>query len=235
MAIVRGSDNMRFAPGFLSNRVVTPGSQTFLTAGTYTFTWPDADTVVVELWGAGGGGSGYGVSGTTFYASAGYDGENSSFNSSVIAYGGKHGGGQSAGTVQTATSITLTGGASVSGTGGDFSIASTAGQTNGVRNSDGGDGANAPGTGGVKTSNTGAGVNGSQPGGGGSSASYNGNCAGSASGGGYTQKTYSGSAFAIGASVSLVVGAGGAGGPLTPGTSYIGGAGGPGKVYISWS
>lgn len=64
-----------------------PGSQSFTTAGSHSFEVPCHNTMVVEVWGAGGGGNGC-VTGSSF-AAQGAHGEASSWDSAVVGGGGQ--------------------------------------------------------------------------------------------------------------------------------------------------
>lgn len=161
---------------------VNPGSQTFSTPGTFTFTVPLYNSLTVTVNGAGGGGGGanlyyvvtyyYAPSGITYkgYRAAGPTtggaGGNSSFNSTVIGDGG---------------------GGGVTGSGSDGTAGSASG---GDTNTTGGGAAGGP------KPSSGLEVAVSRPGG----------------PGGRAVKTYALGALTVGAGISVVVGAGGTGG-----------------------
>ncbi len=196
---------------------VTAGSQTYSTAGTYSFTVPCHNTLTVEVWGAGGGGVGWSNS----TRKNGVTGGGSDWDGTVVANGGG-GAGSSAGAGGTAS------GGTINATGG-------AGAGSGSNGRNGGAGANG-GAGGPDRSCYGNGYGGSAPGGGGGGAcsqygrgAYYGNGAG---GGGYSTITYSAGTYAVGNSVPVTVGAGGAGGN---GSSRDGGSGAVGRVTVSWN
>ena len=213
---------------------VDPGSQTFTTAGTYSFTVPAHNVLTVQLWGGGGAGqtdsSCMGVGGN-----APRNGTQSSFNGTVIAGGG--GGGNGAPGF---------GGGGVGGTasGGDTNINGNVGGA-GVGSS----GGSAPGGGGGGGASgvgwAAPGLNGAAPGGGGGGGSSGGNGSTNSwpagGSGAYSQKNYSTGALTVGTSVTVVVGAGGESMPgcldETFGEIYHGtsGAGGSGRVSISWN
>jgi len=181
------------------------GTQTYATPGTYTFTIPAYATLTVEAWGGGAGGNG---------SLQGTNGGQSSWNTTVIAGGGKSAPIGSGGPGGTASGgdINTPGG---SGTGGNAFIIG------------GGSGGSSPngGAGGNYQANRWTGV---APGGGG---------AGSNGGGGagaYTKKTYNVGTLSVGANISVVVGSAGTAvsSPLTGSNS---GSGGPGTVKITWT
>jgi hypothetical protein len=194
---------------------VTPGSVTFATPGTYTFTVPAYNTFVVQVWGGGGGGgscaSGYvgyanGQAGSPSYFGGivgyGGGGANNYYNGAAIGRGGSAGGG--------ITNVSGVDGNAVS-------------PHNGGASPNGGIGGNsalnAPAAGGMAPGGGGSGANTSRwPGHGGG-------------GGGYSSMTYSAGQLTIGGTVTVVVGAGGAGAgdPLCPG-----GPGANGAVVITW-
>ena len=191
------------------------GSQTYSTAGSHSFTVPSYATLTVTVWAGGGGASNY-------YAAyyPGQSGGSSSFNGSVIAYGGATsdvcGFGAGAGGTATGGDSNYTG-----GTGGAGSGKSVGGV--------GGNGANGGGSGGAFDYSTGHGLAGSQPGGGGAGRA---GCDG-AGGGGASVKTYTSGQLTVGGTVSVVVGAGGIAG-VAP-IYYTSGAGAPGQVTITWT
>lgn len=200
-----------------SGCTVTPGSQSFTTAGSSNFVVPCHNTLTVEVWGAGGGGVGW----SDATRKNGTAGGTSSWDGTVIANGGGAAG-SSAGVGGSASGgITNTTGGNGSGSG-----------SNGRK---GGNGANG-GAGGAAKSCTGHGNGGTAPGGGGGGAcnvygrsSHYGNGAG---GGGYSAITYAAGTYAVGASVPVTVGAGGAGGN---GSDYDGGLGAVGRVTVTWN
>lgn len=104
---------------------VTPGSQTYSSAGTYTFTVPAFNTLTVTVKGAGSGGGGGGASCLGGYGcyevggSGGNNGGNSSFNANVIGGGGTSSNGTASG-----GDTNTTGGGSAGGSGGSGNGAS---------------------------------------------------------------------------------------------------------------
>lgn len=197
---------------------VTPGSQLYASPGTYSFTIPAYNSLTVEVWGAGAGGSGITASSCTKVA--GTDGGNSSWGgSTIVAQGGNKGSGNSGGTGGTAS-------------GGSTNTTGQAGTSAGK----GGNGANG-GAGGASRGSAGNGNAGSAPagGGGGAYATTRGcyEVDGPGGGGGaYATRTYAPGAYAIGQSVSVVVGTRGTGGN---GATYDGGLGAHGRVEITWN
>lgn len=201
---------------FNFTRSYKAGAENYTTAGTYSFVVPTYfKPLVVEVWGGGGGGGE-----SRFNSGPGGTGGTSSWYSSVSATGG--GGGASRG-----------GAAGTGGTasGGDINTSGP--------NGSGSTGGTAPngGQGGVRVFNGGAGID---PGGGGGGAfdSFLGD-AGHGAGGGagaYSKKTYAVGALTPGITVTIIVGASGAGRPVTPNQGeYSGGAGGVGRVSVTWN
>lgn len=226
-------------------RFVEAGTQTFSTAGTYSFTVPTYGTLTVEVWGGGGAGGDPSPSGTANYTEQ-TGGTASSFNGTVVANGGAKG----IDDLNSSNGTFTSGGAGGTASGGDTN--STGGNgASGTPDIYGGDGGNAPnggvgGSGGVI--DTGIGTlpeGGSAPGGGGgafgfgySYSGYNGAFApGGGGSGGYSTKTYSSGSLTVGASVTIIVGAGGIPGTLISGSTPnpYGGAGAPGRVSITWT
>lgn len=199
---------------------VTPGSTTYSTPGTYTFTVPAHNSLTVRLWGGGGGGHGLspninnvGFSGATSSWDGGYSGRR------PTASGGD---GRQKFRV---SPFEMSG-----GTGYYCDTKGTGGTAYGNIGS-GGKGAGGGGAGGAQGVNR-NGYPGVAPGGGGggtirgSTWSY-----GGGGGGGYCLKKYTAGTYAPGAKITIVVGAGGAGGN---GSHYDGGNGAPGRTVITW-
>lgn len=215
---------------FFTGQNVTPGSNTYTTAGTYSFTVPPFNTMTVELWGGGGGGGGYGDPGAGSYASGAYfgaTGVQTYFNASTYANGG--GGGQNAGTSN--------GGGVAFGAGGTGG--SAAGLTVATAGNSGGSGpasstgAGAPNGGGSTSVNS---QNGTAPGGGGAGYFYSTGgkfpaVTGGGGSGGYAKSIFTPSTLTPGQTLSLVVGAGGL--ALT-GCAQNGGNGADGKMIVTW-
>jgi hypothetical protein len=229
--------------GVTLSSCVTPGSQTFSTPGTYSFTIPAHNTMTVRLWGAGAGGNG---STDDNDDTVGVSGGASSWDGGRAAGKPEAGGGAAGAAV--ARSFPGNGGGA-GGVGYNCS-STTAGQPGGndswrqggsnyVYSGKGGDGGNG-GVGGASVyGNTGRpGKPGSAPGGGGGgSANFTARKGSSASrgwpgggGGAYCTRTYSSGVYEAGSTVTVIVGAGGAGGN----SIFDGGAGAGGRVEISW-
>jgi hypothetical protein len=201
---------------------ITSGSQTYSTPGTYNFTIPCHNTLTVEVWGAGGGGSGQVQ--TTMVHVYGTVGGASTWDEGVLI---ANGGGRS-------------GNAGNEGIGGTASGGTTniAGQ-DGSHGSGcfisgkGGDGANG-GAGGASTAAREPGNPGFPPGGGGSGGASTMKGCGSgtagAGGGGYTTRIYSGGIYTPDDIITVGVGSGGVGGNAT----VDGGGGADGQVIITW-
>ena len=193
------------------------GSRTFSTPGNYNFTVPSyTGSLTVEVWGGGGGGEGCTLIPMPKFISYNYwpggNGSASSVSGSVIGYGGTGGGtnGQPGG----------------AGSGGDVNLSGEAGS--GVRGSpayaSGGGGGS-----GLDPVNTRHGV---APGGGGDGGAQGCYLYGGG-GGGYAKKTYTlgtAGAPAVGATLPVVVGAGG-----VKGNAVIAQRGAAGQVVIGWS
>lgn len=197
---------------------VVPGSTTYSTPGTYSFTVPSHNSLVVEL--RGGGASGFCAS-----ATPGNAGGASTFGTGLTANGAP------APTVRTST------GPGGTGVGGDTNVTGGTGEAGtGSYGGAGGAGANGGGAGGARRTTAGWGLNGAAPGGGGggnmiAGKAFIGGGAGGG-GGGYTKKTYSKGTFAYNSTVTLVVGAGAPyAGPGDPRS----GTGGAGRAVITWS
>jgi hypothetical protein len=199
---------------------VTPGSSTF-DSGTTTFTVPAYNTLVVELWGPGGGGCGYsagqvqqptGAAGTTTVGTLG-----------LTAHG--------------AGAISVSGGVdahSPAATASGGNVANTSGNIGGSLAI--GTGAGAPNGGGNVAGFGTPGNPGSTPGGGGGGAfrATDGSTASGGDSGAYCKSSYAfgaGGSPAIGAALSYSVGAGGA----PSGTTAPGGTGANGRVKFTWS
>lgn len=196
---------------------VTPGSQSFTTAGSHSFTVPCYNTLTVQVWGAGGGGAGA-KSGSTKTGTAGGA---SNFDGVLIANGGAGGPSTSAGAGGTASGGTT----------------NTTGQSGGTGTANkGGNGANG-GAGGAAAAANSHGKPGSEPGGAGSGGRWKhpmtggGSIGGGGGGGGFTTRAYAAGAYTLGDSVSVVVGAGGTGGN----SDYDGGKGAIGRITITWN
>jgi hypothetical protein len=195
---------------------VTPGSTSYTTAGSHTFTVPFYNTITIEVWGGGGGGAWYN---TGSYGPGGVGGT----STAVITQGTLTGNGGQQGLVWSVTSVGGTGSGPAGTTtvsGGD-SLQVNPYPTGGA----GGNG----GAGGYYLTAGGAGT---APGGGGagySTYSPGGNYRSVSGGGGGGYASYTTTAD-VGSSISIVVGAGGtaaAGVPLA--------VGGIGRVTITWS
>lgn len=204
----------------------SPTSQIYATPGTYTFTVPSYETLTVEVWGGGGGGTG-----APYDAAAGHSGGASSWDGTLAAAGGAGG-----------PANYTPGGAGGSGSGGTTNLTGGKGEA-GVNFSYGGaGGAGANGGAGGARTNRGSspgivnGHPGTAPGGGGSGAVYStarvSHSGAGAGGGGYASRAYTAGAYASGSTITVVVGAGGAGGYYN---ASAGGNGAPGQVKITWT
>lgn len=224
--------------GVTLSSCVTPGSQTYSTPGTYTFTVPNYNTLTVELWGGGGGGAGSVGNAGGDGAAGGTGGQSYWGSTAVRATGGQ---GAAPGFPTNYTAVGGTGsGCTTNGTGGSGGVLQHR-QNNGyVTSGEGGDGASGGG-GGASVGGGQADVNGrpgTAPGGGGSGAHRYHAMKGSTvstgypggGGGGYCRRVYSAGTYSPGSGVTVVVGAGGAGGDW----NVDGGAGASGRVRITW-
>lgn len=193
----------------------TPGSQDFPFPGNYTFTIPTYSTLIIQVWGAGGGGGniegalGGGIGGASTILS--------------LTAGGGQGG----------ANPSQQGGPGGTASGGDINLAGSRGQ-NGNQFSpsnpspEGGVGGNSPngGNGGFPSNNGGF------PGAGGGGRLFTGfgTIIGSGGGGGgYVQKTFAPGDLTPGNVISLTVGVKGLG------ASPQSGSGADGRVFISWN
>lgn len=209
--------------GVTTSGCVTPGSQTFSTAGTYSFVVPEHNTLTVQVWGAGGGGAGILGSASDV---VGISGGTSVWDGSLVAHGGSRG--------------TSSGGSGGTASGGTTNTAGVSGEgTSGDRwGGAGGAGANG-GAGGARKSIAGSGNAGTAPGGGGSGCGGGGrgweNWGAGAGGGGYSVRTYNSGTYQAGTTISLTVGAGGGGGGVTANNQCKGGNGAGGRVIVTWN
>lgn len=225
-----------FTPSFFAlGSSVAPGSITYSTVGTHNFTIPIHNQLVVELWGASGGGTGVWVyinDGDNYAQYEGTDGGSTRWDGGAASGRPQaNGGGRGRSTQQVGA-----GGTAVNGD------TNTTGQSSqGPSLGAGGAGANG-GAGGAYTGGllNAAGAPGSPPGGGGASGIHTAGGAYSTDGygrggggGGYCLKTYLAGVYAVGAIIPVVVGAPGSGGPSVSGRA--GGAGAVGRATISWS
>lgn len=188
---------------------IVTGSSDYTTAGSYTWLSPARgwNTLTVQVWGGGGGGSAY-ANRSWYQGSAG---GNSNFNNSVYGNGGSPGyanignnfyGPTGAGGTATGGDTNVTGGTATSLIGASSNLGGGTSTGNG----------NFPGGGGAGQNTT---VGGGSNGGG---------------GGGYASKTYTGySVIAKNTGYTVVVGDGGAG------ASVGGFPGATGRVTINWS
>lgn len=195
---------------------VTPGNQSFTTAGTHTFTVPCHNNLIVQVWGGGGGGAGAPSGNTSGGGNSNWDG---------AVYGNRGG---------NATTSPGAGGTASGGTTNTTGQAGTAG-ANGSGGK-GGNGANGGAGGASRGNSVGNGNGGTAPGGGGGGGAQ-GSRAGvinydGGGGGGYATRTYTAGTYAVNASVTVVVGAGGTKGN---GSNYDGGNGAVGRVTVTWN
>lgn len=201
---------------------VTPGSQTFSTAGSFSFTVPCHNSMTVELWGGGGGGAQNWVHGPH-----GGNGGASSWDGGAAGSKPQANGGLGA------NGDIGTGGAGlncdVSGNGvnGSSWLTQFRGGPGGAAAGSGGAGGAAPGTAGPGS--TVPGNPGIAPGGGGSGGStYDEEVSGGGGGGGgYCRKVYSSGVYTVSSSVTVSIGSGG--------SASGGGAGAVGRVRITWN
>lgn len=214
---------------FFGGQPVNPGSQTYTTAGTFSFTVPPFNTMTVEVWGGGGSGGSY-SSPSNFYSPSG---GNSTFHTASAPGGG---GGQSAGTSTLGGNPWGAGGAG--GTPASGNVTATNGNA-GFAGDDAtyrGYGAGAP-NGGANVAplyRTAPSSTGSTPGGGGAGWYYDTGgkfpaLAGGGGSGAYAKSTFSPTTLNPGTVLSVVVGAGGLD------TTGYGGPGAAGKITVTWS
>lgn len=203
------------------NDPATSGAANYTSPGSYGFVVPlYRNYLRVQLWGAGGGG-GSGLGGN------GGAGGASTFGG-VAAYGG---GGGSSTSISAPRSIGSPGAGGGAAGGNEANLSGASGSSyNGGAGANGG--AGGAGNIGVNT----AGNPGGYPGGGGGGGQnddFRGNwwIGGGGGGGGYCQYVW-GPGLTAGATLTAVVGAGGAGG--APSYGGGGGAGANGRVYITW-
>jgi hypothetical protein len=210
---------------------------TYSTPGSLEFEVPAYETLTVRVWGGGAGAYGW-------PENTAEDGEQSSFDSSVIANGG------TASSTASAPGGTASGGGTNT-TGGDGETYTSAPSPGDFSGGEGGDSPNG-GTGGLSgTSGGDAGSNGNAPGGGGGGGGYTVQCfsvdsVGTLPGGGaggYSEKSYSPGDLTPGSSVPVVVGAGGSGAEGADQSSDFcspiiygeGGDGADGRVEITYT
>jgi hypothetical protein len=202
-----------------TTKTVAPGSQTYATPGSFTFSVPSYNTITIEVWGGGGGGSFYNL-GTQA------NGGNGNTSTAVIAQGTLTSTGGQGG-------LLWNGPSSVGGTGsGPVGSTTASGGTSAQAQpypTGGAGGGPGGGAGGYYLTNGGRG---GTPGGGGagySTLSPSGNFRSASGGGGGGYVSYTTTEY-IGATISLTVAAGGDGASGVPDAD-----GGPGTVKITWS
>lgn len=208
-----------------------PGSATFSSPGSYSFTIPVfRNSMTIQVWGAGGGGGGGTNSGDP---SIGFGG-NGGYSQAVglTAYGGT-GGTAAPGTYRSRGAVGTGGSWSGGTSGGNGDNGGTSGYSE-----DGGNGAygGAGGPGGKTVNSNGQPGGFPGGGGGGGQTDYGGGfwqIGGGGGGGGFTQIVYNPSQVVPGSVVTIVVGQGGNGG--VPAAGGYGGAGADGQVYLSWN
>lgn len=198
---------------------VTPGSQTYSTVGTHSFTIPAHNTLKVELWGAGGGGGSYYTP-----TQAGGAGGAATWNSTTLVANGGGGG---------AAAFYGAHGAGGTATGGTTNTTGAVGAYTSTYICKGGKGANG-GNGGISDEDAGNNVASQAPGGGGAGMArwYDYDVegwGGTGGGGGYCMRTYASGVYSPGTSVQVVVPSGGtsAGGVQHKGAI--------GRVIITWT
>ncbi len=200
-----------------TTKTVVAGSQTYDTPGSFTFDVPSYNTLTIEVWGGGGGAAYYDLGQQA-------NGQNGGTSSATITQGTLTATGGQGGLVFSVSSVGGTGSGpsgSTTGTGGSSAQANPY--------PTGGAGAGPGGGAGGYWLTTKAGA---QPGGGGagySTFSPGGNYRSVSGGGGGGYVSYVATDL-VGASISLVVGAGGTGFPAGSGAN-----GGAGRVKITWS
>lgn len=217
-------------------QIAAAGSQTYSSPGTYSFTVPSYGSLTVKVWGGGGGGGSNCAEGYAYGGVPSTAGTASRFGS-ITANGGGRGidanvapacpDTPGAGGTASGGSTNTTGGAGAA----SLSSSPWTGGAGGNSPSGGAGGAGGVGTGGPG-GGPGSGYSGAAPGGGGGGSGS----APGGGGGGYATRTYSQGDLAPGASVTVVVGRGGAGAyaDLGFGTIY-GGNGASGRVTITWT
>lgn len=233
--------------GVTLSSCVTPGSRVYSTPGTYTFTVPAHNTMTVELWGGGGGGVGS-ADGSATQAPNPVGGANG--GASRWAGGAPSSRPQAnGGTAGDPDASTAGAGGGAGGTG-QFCTTATTGQVGGgylfrsvsshadPPSGKGGNGAQGGAGGASVTGDFVNGLPGAAPGGGGSGSANRRYMRGvdprygfpGGGGGGYCIREYSAGGHAEGSTVTVIVGAGGAGGNST----RDGGSGAAGRVEITW-
>lgn len=200
---------------------VTPGSTTYTSPGTYSFSVPAHNSLVVTLWGGGGAGMGPSTA-PTAGGSSKWDGGTASGKPQA-----------NGGAVGTSTGAASAGGAAYNGdtnlSGGNGAGGSSSGPVGGK----GGDCPNGGSGGAQVTGSVKAAEAGSSPGGGGGGSTYTGVYKnGGAGAGAYCRKTYAAGVYTPGAGVQVIVGNRGTD---SAGNTYHGGYGGYGRASISWS
>lgn len=195
---------------------IEPGSQTFNTVGTHSFTVPRYAQLTVEVWGGGAAGGSArtdGIENANDVAAG-----NSSFNGTVIGNGGDY---------------LLASAAAASG--GDINESGEAPVLDSGRGRNAGGLAYGGGVGPAGPTGVGVGAAGVTPGSGGAGGRTASKVGRGGGGGGFARKTYSAGALTVGASISVVVGRGGFPGMTgAAGTVQQGGEGAIGEVRITW-
>ena len=210
--------SLLFLALLLAPQIAFAGSASFTTPGIHSFQVPNSNALTVTVKGAGGGGGAGGncypwggmswASWSGGWGAAGNAGSASSFNGSLVGYGG--GGGAPNGNM--ATYVIYGGPGANGGAAGGDSNSAGAGSSGGAGGTN-----NCPG---IQ-----AYVSSLPPGGRGGN-------------GGLAVKTYPSGTFAVGSSITVVIGTGGAGGyDSTTGYwgGYIGGTGAAGSVTVTWA
>lgn len=188
---------------------VAPGSQSFTTPGTHSFVVPNYVSMTVTVGGAGGGGNAnYSSDGNVQWAT---NGGSSSFNAVLVGGGGTKG--------NVATGSTSAGGGGGVASGGDTNI-------------NGSNGGNCP-VGGPKAIGGNGGGGGAGKGGNGQSSFPDTSTGAAGGGGGWAQKVYAPGDLVVGASITVIVGAGGQRGITDTGGQ--GTTGENGSVAITWN
>ena len=245
-AIASGAISMSNGFGKSNAPVVTPGSQNYTTPGTYSFTVPAFNTLIVNVWGGGGAGARINGSPTNFGQ------ENSGGTSSFGGYMTATGGAGPVYSYDAGSSFYYAnnGGVGGTGSGGTTNISGSAGSianmvdsSAATSSSGGAAGGTAYGGGATRTltiTGNAAGLPGNLYGGGGTGigvydSKYGGNFGHSGGGGaGFSRKSFTTGGLTVGGTVTVTVGAGGAGASYD-GSLPTSGSGANGAVTISWS
>lgn len=245
-AVSSGAISMSDGFGKSNAPAVTPGSQNFTTPGVSNFTVPAFNTLTVNVWGGGGAGARIQFSPTNIGS------ENSGGTSSFGGYMSATGGAGPVYTYDASSSFYYAnnGGVGGTGTGGTTNISGSSGSAAALvdssastSSSGGAAGGTAYGGGATRTLTivgTVNGLAGNLYGGGGTGvgrydSKYGGNYGDAGGGGaGFARKSFTTGQLTVGSTISVTVGAGGAGAAYD-GSMPTSGSGANGAVTISWS